>query len=438
MRSKQEIRKNKENMNYLKYAFLAESVVIAVGLIFFLPTTTHNESSLMHELGPPPPWPFFIALNTLANFLRNIADVLTPPQITMLEYGFSHQKLALPYVIQKYKIADFIGNGNGPKKVDEIATYLSITNVEYLERFMYACVSLDLFKLVGPRMFVNSRLGALLKRNHPNSMAGWIGHHYEVGFKAWSNLHHMFEPNQPNNLAWNMAYPEYIFNPSQHQRGVYDMFEKSPEKEEQFGRMMEALEGVGGHAMAEDGPFERCSRFIDIGGGRGHFLTKLLKLYGKRPEMRTSILFDVPSVIKVAKKVFDSELVRKKQVTFLQGDFFNHTTIPKIEDGDCIYLRYILHDWGDLEAKEILNIVRLAIGNKKATLLIGESAMPDRDFIGTPPAVHNIDMEMLVYFGDAFERYPKYWKKLLNETRFEMTYVHPTRSILAWVEANPV
>ena len=124
-------------MNYLIYAFLAESVVIGVGLIFFLPTTTHNESSLIHELGPPPPWPIFIAINTLANFLRNIADVLTPPQITMFEYGFSHQKLALPYVIQKYKIADFIGNGNGPKTVDEIATYLSITNVEYLERFMY-------------------------------------------------------------------------------------------------------------------------------------------------------------------------------------------------------------------------------------------------------------------------------------------------------------
>ena len=101
-------------------------------------------------------------------------------------------------------------------------------------------------------------------------------------------------------------------------------------------------------------------------------------------------------------------------------------------------LRYILHDWGDNEAKLILKNLRFAIGCKRVSLLIGESAMPDRDRVGTPSAVHSIDMEMLAYFGQASERFPSYWKKLLNATGFTLVAIHPTRSLLAWVEARPI
>ena len=437
MKDTRQAKKEKSlNLHFLKCTFLGSCLAISCIAIFISSETTHDENSLMNELGPPPPWPVFTAVNFLANFFRNIADNLTPPQITMLDFGFSHQKLALPYVIQKYKIADFIGTG--PKSVDQIAVYLSIPNVKYVERFMYACAAIGLFKLEDERIFVNSKLSAVLRRDHPNSMAAWIGHHYEVGLKVWSNFHHMFDPNEPDVLAWNLAFPDYIFDPPKQQIGIYKMFNENPAQEEQFGRMMEALEGVGGYAMAADGPFEHCSRFIDIGGSRGHFLTKLLRLYGEGPKEVTGVLFDVTSVINIAREVFDPVLVKQQKVQFVAGDFFNQTTIPMINDGDCIYLRYILHDWGDNEAKQILNNIRLSIGNKKATLLIGECAMPDRDVIGTPSAVHSVDMEMLAYFGEASERYPSYWNRLLEETKFEMKAVHQTRSMLAWVEVSPV
>lgn len=140
-------------MNFLRYAFILGYLAFSLGLVF-LSKPNYNENSLLDELGPPPPWPIFIVINVLADTLRNFADMLTPPQITMLDYGFSHQKLALPYVIQKYKIADFIGNGNGPKTIKQIAAYLQIKNIRYVERFMYSCVSIGLFKLVDQRMFM--------------------------------------------------------------------------------------------------------------------------------------------------------------------------------------------------------------------------------------------------------------------------------------------
>ena len=405
----------------------------------------NDETPFMSELGPPPPWFIFIIANYVADLLRKMADKITPPQIRMLEFGFAQQKSALAYVIQKYKIAEFIGDGNGPKSVQQIATYTRTKNVAYIERFMYACASIDMFKIDGEKRFSNTSLSAVLRRDHPNSMAGWIGHHYEIGSRVWCNFSKMFGPKGSDILAWNIAFPDFEFSPLNNKRGIWDMYDKNPHHEEQFTRMMEALEGLGGLAMASDGPFEGHSRFIDIGGSRGHFLTKLLKMYRKStetdnngPKMTSGILFDLPSVINIAKEVFDPELRKDKRITFCPGDFFKVTTIPKIRNGDCIYLRYILHDWGDHEAMNILRNLRLAIDDKRVSLLIGESAMPDRDRIGTPPAVHSIDMEMLAYFGGASERCPSYWKKMLNATGFSMVAIHSTRSLLAWVEARPM
>ena len=406
---------------------------VCVGI--FQSGRSNDESKLMSELGPPPPWFIFNLVSFVADLLRKIADKMTPPQIRMREFGFGQQKLALAYVIQKYKIAEFIGDGNGPKSVQQIATYTQTKNVAYIERFMYACASIGMFKIDGEKSFSNTGLSAVLRRDHPNSMVDFIGHHYEIGSRVWCNFYKVFGPNDSDILAWDIAFPNY--------EGKWDYFDKNPQHEEQFIRMMAALEGLGGLAMATDGPFEGHSRFIDIGGSKGHFLTKILKMYRKSTEtdngLTSGILFDQPSVVNIGKEVFDPELVKDNRITFCPGDFFKVETIPKIRNGDCIILRYILHDWDDHKARHILRNLRLAIDDKRVSLLIGESAMPDRDSVGTE--VHTIDMIMLAYFGGASERCPSDWKKMLNATGFSMVAIHPTRSMgrgLSWVEACPI
>jgi hypothetical protein len=56
--------------------------------------------------------------------------------------------------------------------------------------------------------------------------------------------------------------------------------------------------------------------------------------------------------------------------------------------------------------------------NKKATLVIGECAIPERDSVGLP-AMNKIDRIMINAFGDAMEHTPTMWKELLNETGFD-------------------
>jgi len=420
----------------MKYSFTVVCIVAGLGILFVL-KSSKDKNSLMTELGPPPPWPIFIAVHILAGILRSIADKLTPTQITMLtDFGFSYHKLALAYVVQKYKIPDFVGDG-GPKTVEQIAEHTKTKNVDRIERLMYACASMGMFRLVREKTFVNTGLSAVLRRDHPNSMAGWIGFHYEECYHCFGHLHEMFGPNSSDVVAWNLEHPDFPIDHLGSKKGLWDLLEKYPLREEQFTRAMNAIEGCGGIAMVADGPFEKHSRFIDLGGSRGHLLTKVLNMYSKNEGMPTTgILFERAPVIKIASEVFDPELIKQNRITFHVGDFFDKKTFPDLHDGDCLIMRYILHDWNDKDAKSILRTIRSASKDKKVTLLIGESAMPNRTSVGKPAAIHNMDMQMMALVG-GIERYPMYWEKLLNETGFKLVNVHFTRSVIAWMEAIP-
>jgi hypothetical protein len=126
------------------------------------------------------------------------------------------------------------------------------------------------------------------------------------------------------------------------------------------------------------------------------------------------------------------------RVKLQAGDFFQASSIPAAADGDCYFMRYILHDWPSEETLTILRNVRAAIGSARATLLIGESALPDHDKVGVPPVMYQIDVQMMAHFGDAQERTPTQWRHLLSKVGFELVAFHSTRSLLHWVEARPV
>jgi hypothetical protein len=126
-------------------------------------------------------------------------------------------------------------------------------------------------------------------------------------------------------------------------------------------------------------------------------------------------------------------------VSLEAGDMFKAATIPKGKDGDAYMMRYILHDWPTKDALAILKNVRTAMGSSKnSSLLIGECAIPDHDTIGVPPVMYQIDVQMMGIFGEAQERTPAQWKDILSKGGFEFVGIHPTRSLVHWVEAKPI
>merc|ERR1712224_975023 len=126
----------------------------------------------------------------------------------------------------------------------------------------------------------------------------------------------------------------------------------------------------------------------------------------------------------------------KSKVTFESGSFFD--SVPMAKDGDAFVMRYILHDWSDEDALKILKNVRKSFGNRKATLLIGECAVPERDGVAVVPTIHSVDMQMMLAFGQAKERTPSQWREVFAKVGFELKNIHPTRSLVHWIEAVPV
>jgi hypothetical protein len=393
----------------------------------------HSEIALLSDWSAPPPWPIFIALNALAVALRAASDALTPPPIKMLELAMGYHHTILVHVAQKFKIPDLLADG--PLSAAEIATKVG-SDAQYMERIMYACAANGVFKLAASEpgkghRFVNTALSAVLRVDHPNSMRSMVGHQAEEGYPACGKLaDFLAKPNGP--IAWDLAFPEYPFAKG----GIWSLFEANPDREAQFGRAMTSLDSLGAKAMVEDGPWARFTRVVDVGGGRGHFMHRLLEAH---PALQ-GVVVDRAPVIELAKKAWGNGgefTAAAGRVKLQAGDFFQASSIPIAKNGDGYYMRYILHDWPLKEALTILRNVRAAIGAANVTLLLGECALPDHDKVGVPPVMYGIDVLMMAVFGGAQERTPAQWKDLLSQGGFELVDFHATRSLVHWVEAKP-
>jgi hypothetical protein len=99
-------------------------------------------------------------------------------------------------------------------------------------------------------------------------------------------------------------------------------------------------------------------------------------------------------------------------------------------------MRYILHDWSDEDSIVILKNIRKAIGDKKVTLLIGESDIQDDPTPDGMAIRRLVDLHMMVFFN-AGDRSPSQWKVLFDQTGWKMVNHYPTRSLVGWTEVVP-
>lgn len=420
------------------YGYVIAGFVVGIAII--LRSRKHNEDALLVDWSDLPPRLIICVITFLAETFRAIADALIPPPVRMLDYATAYQRTMLAYTCQYYRIPDFLATG--PKTVSKIAEYMETKNVIRVERLMFALAAEGLTQL-DPSMkqkkenkkgqdneprFVNTALSATLRSDHPNSMRGFVGHQVEEVYESFGKLTRAFGP-EATPILWNLVHPDY---------SLWQYFEDNPKQEEQFGRAMTAVDSMGAMAMAEDAPFHKFQRIIDIGGSLGHFLHKILM---KNPN-KSGILFDRPQVIANARPLwFDNDGVYHDGTTgriqLVEGDFFNPKDIPLAQAGHVYLMRITLHDWNDQDCLQILkNLRQRMMGSDNATLLIGESAMPDRDTVGAP-ILYRSDMVMLSAFGDALDRTPRMWKELLNKAGFDIVALHPTRALAHFIEAIP-
>ena len=172
--------------------------------------------------------------------------------------------------------------------------------------------------------------------------------------------------------------------------------------------------------------FGRFTRVLDLGGGYGGVLGELLKAN----PAQTGAVCDLPFLKDGAEGYLLNAGVGDR-ARFLGGSFFE--AVP--EGFDLILMKFIIHDWGDGEARTILQQSRAAAG-ADTTLVLIEQVVPD--VIAVTPqhqAVIRGDLTMMGIGGK--ERTAEEYRALLAESGWTLAGITPSSAAFSVIEARP-
>ncbi len=184
-----------------------------------------------------------------------------------------------------------------------------------------------------------------------------------------------------------------------------------------------SIKVLGDAAQVHD--FGRYARVLDVGGGYGGALATLLR---QHVQMRGSVL-DLHYLAEQAGAHLRNAGVADR-AEFVAGDFFE--SVPA--GYDCYLLKYIVHDWGDEQATQILrNCAAAARGDSRVILL--ERVLPEvLDQRRAHRAVMEIDLAMMTTGGK--ERTEEEYRSLLAAAGLRMVSITPTSSPCSVIEAE--
>ncbi len=252
-------------------------------------------------------------------------------------------------------------------------------------------------------------LGKMLTENHPERLKYaalmWGDDHYTVMSRLYEALK-AYKPQFKN--IFGKDFFSYILNHKDKSK-IYN--NALAEYTLDYDSLLELLD------------LSDIDTIMDVGGGRGFLLNKILQ---KNNNIKKGIIFDLPFVIEEIKENVLSELLDKR-IELGSGDFFEK--IPG--KADAIILSRILHDWNDKKSIKILNNLKEAI-KSDGKLFIFEMIVPEEiqyDY-GT-----TLNFNLLVTVGGK-ERSLKEFTDILNNSGFYIDELIQSDGIMSIIIAK--
>jgi hypothetical protein len=312
------------------------------------------------------------------------------------------------YAAAELKIPDLLADHS--RSSDEIAEATGC-DADATYRLMRALASAGVLAESVGRMFELTELARTLVSDAHGSMRDWVLFSGSSNYvEAWQDILDTVRTGEP---AWDRV------------RGVpfFDYLKEHPEDAALFDRAMTSLSSWEVEAVLETMDFSAFPMIVDIGGGEGRFLASILKT---TPRSR-GVIFDQPATLGAAQS-FLARAGLAGRCDAVAGDFF--ASVPA--GGDAYLLKYIVHDWDDEAAINILRNCRTAM-TADASIFLFETVIPG------PEESHLAklqDLEMLLLLGSR-ERTVDDYRSLLARADLVLTRVMPTRGYLTIIEAQP-
>jgi hypothetical protein len=279
-----------------------------------------------------------------------------------------------------------------------------------LYRLLRALASLGLFAEGADRKFKLTPMGQLLRRDHPESLAGYArftGH--DCTWRPWGELVYSVRTGLP-------AFDHVFDTP------IFEYFSRNPEAAAVFDDAMTSISKAEARAVAAAYDFKGIQILMDVAGGHGLLLATILR----RHKAMRGVLFDLAHVAAGAAATFSHAGVAGR-VRIESGDFFQQ--LPS--GADAIIMKHIIHDWDDASATRILQACHRALGPRGKVLIV-DAVVPRGN---TPHYGKLLDLEMLVLTPRGRERTRVEFAALLRGAGFRISRVIATEGPLSVVEA---
>jgi SAM-dependent methyltransferase len=329
----------------------------------------------------------------------------SPPVLFQMATGYWVSQAI--YVAAKLGIADLLRDG--PQSCVALATATG-ADAPSLFRLMRALSSVGVFSQVGRDRFALSRLAESLQTEIHGSLRAMVITLGEIHYQACGNLLHSV---QTGSAAFN-----HVFGAS-----LFDYLRQNIDAADAFNQGVANVSSMLAYAVLMAYDFTGISSIVDIGGGHGKFLEKILQF---NPDIRGTV-FDTASTIERAKQQLRDNAWGRR-CSYVTGDFFG--SVP--QGADAYLLCGVIHDWDDSRAVTVLRNCRRAM-TKNSRVLLVDMIVPD-----TASASFSklLDLNMLVINGGR-ERTKAEFCALLNAVGYKLTRIVPTMAPQSVIEAAP-
>lgn len=329
----------------------------------------------------------------------------SPPLLFQMATGYWVSQAI--YVAAKLGIADLLKDG--PQSCVALAT-ATRSDAPSLFRLMRALASVGIFSHVYRDCFALSRLAESLQTDTPGSLKAMVMTIGEIHYQACGSLLHSVRTGSP---AFN-----HVFGTS-----LFDYLQQNADVGAAFNQGMTNLSLMLAYAVLMAYDFTGISSIVDIGGGEGKLLRKILEL---NPDMRGTVL-DMPATIETANQKLSDD-TSGGRCSYVAGDFFD--SVPA--GADVYLLCGVVHDWDDDGVITILRNCRRAMTTNGRLLLV-DMVVPDTD---SKSFSKLLDLNMLVMTGGR-ERTQTEFCGLLEASDYRLARIVRTMAPQSVIEAVP-